>query len=66
LAREQGIDLKVLGLDCLPQEIKKYTGNIWRHQRSGGVVVYAVIIKHKDFKRYATFNTEAEAEQHIL
>jgi len=64
LAREQGIDLKIQGLVCLPREIKKYTGSIWRSQRRRNVS-YEVRIHHKDFNLLKTFKTEAEAEQYI-
>jgi len=65
LARERGIDLKIQGLVCLPREIKKYTGSIWRNQKKGGGATYTVVIRHKDFKISKTFKTEAEAEQYI-
>jgi len=64
IARERGIDLKIQGLVCLPREIKKYTGSIWRNQR-GRNVSYEVRIYHKDFNLLKTFKTEAEAEQYI-
>jgi len=65
LAREQGINLKIQGLICLPQEIKKYTGSITRPQKKGGAVAYVAHIQHKDFSCYKSFNSEAEAEQYI-
>jgi len=65
IARERGIDLAVHGLVCLPREIKKYTGHIWRHQKKGGGETYAVVIRYKDFYCSKTFKTEAEAEQYI-
>jgi len=65
LAREQGVDLNINGLYCLPRNIKKYNGCIYRHQRKGGDVCYCVHIRHRDFKRFASFNNEAEAEQYI-
>jgi len=65
LAKEQGIDLGIQGLVCLPREIKKYTGSITRHQRKGGGATYAVVIRHKEFYCSKTFKTEAEAEQYI-
>jgi len=58
------VDLEIQGLVCLPREIKKYTGSIWRHQRRRGVS-YEVRIHHKDFNLSKTFKTEAEAEQYI-
>jgi hypothetical protein len=64
LAKEQGIDLAVHGLVCLPREIKKYIRYIQRCQRKGGAS-YVALIKHKDFYLSKTFNTEAEAEQYI-
>jgi len=64
IAREQGVDLKIQGLVCLPQEIKKYTGCIQRHQRRGGVS-YEALIRYKDFYCSKSFKTEAEAEQYI-
>jgi len=64
LAREQGIDLAVHGLVCLPREIKKYTGSIKRYQRRRGVS-YEVRIHHKDFYCYKSFKTEAEAGLYI-
>jgi len=65
LAREQGVDLNINGLACLPKNIKKYNGWIYRFQRKGGDVAYCVYISYRDFKRGATFDTEAEAEQYI-
>jgi len=61
LAREQGVDLAVQGLVCLPRDIKKYTGSINRQNRAGGRVVYVVIIRYNGFHDRAVFNTEAEA-----
>jgi len=43
LAKEQGIDLEIQGLVCLPREIKKYTGCITRRQKKGGVTYRACI-----------------------
>jgi len=40
MAREQGVDLAVQGLVCLPYELRKYTGSITRHQNKGGAVAY--------------------------
>jgi len=65
LAKEQGINLAVHGLVCLPREIKKYTGYIQRRQRKGGGATYRALIKNKDFYLSKTFKTEAEAEQYI-
>jgi len=65
LAREQGADLAVQGLACLPCEIKKYIGFITRYQKKGGGVSYMARIQHKDFKSNATFETEAKADQYI-
>jgi len=61
LAREQGINLAVQGLVCLPWEIKKYTGSINRQKRAGGKVVYVVIIRYDGFHDRAVFNSEAKA-----
>jgi len=65
MAREQGVDLKIQGLVCLPRSLKKYNRCIRRHQKKGGVAAYDVQIRHKDFKLSKSFNTEAEAEQYI-
>jgi len=59
LAKEQGIDLAVHGLVCLPRELKKYTGGISRYQRRGGGATYRMRIQHKDFYLSKTFKTEA-------
>jgi len=64
IVREQGVDLKIQGLVCLPREIKKYTGCIIKHQRKGGVS-YEALIRYKDFYCYKSFKTEAKAEQYI-
>jgi len=64
MAREQGVDLQVHGLVCLPREIKKYTGSVARHQNKGGVT-YEVQIKHKDFKLSKSFKTEAQADNYL-
>jgi len=64
LAKEQGINLEIQGLVCLPRELKKYTGSITRRQRRGGVF-YEVRIYHKDFSCSKSFKTEAEVEQYI-
>jgi len=65
MAREQGVDLAVQGLVCLPREIKKYTGSIYSFHKKGGMVAYVALIQHKDFYLSKTFNTRAEAEQYI-
>jgi len=65
MAREQGVDLEIQGLVCLPWSLKKYNGSIRRHQKKGGVAAYEVQIRHKDFSCYKSFNSEAEAEQYI-
>jgi len=65
LAREQGVDLAVQRLFCLPQEIKKFTGSFAKRQKKGGVVAYDVHIQYKDFSCSKRLNTEAEAEQYI-
>jgi len=65
LAKEQGIDLEIQGLVCLPWEIKKYIGFITRYQKKGGRVSYMARIQHKDFYCSKSFKTEAEAEQYI-
>jgi len=44
MAREQGIDLAVQGLVCLPWELKKYIGFITRYQKKGGGVSYVARI----------------------
>jgi len=64
MAKEQGVDLAVQGLVCLPWELKKYTGCIWRRQRRGGVT-HVVIIRHVHFKLQKSFKTETEAEQYL-
>jgi len=64
IAKEQGVDLEIQGLVCLPWEIKKYTGCIQRHQRKGGVS-HVALIKHKDFYCSKSFKTEAEADLYI-
>jgi len=60
----QSADLKIQGLVCLPQEIKKYSGSIYSRQRRGGVS-YEALIKHKDFYCSKSFKTEAEADLYI-
>jgi len=50
MAREQGIDLQIHGLACLPRELKKYSGSIASRQKKGGGVTYEVSIQYKDFK----------------
>jgi hypothetical protein len=65
MAREQGIDLAVHGLVCLPRELKKYTGNVQRCQRKGGGVTYRARIRYNDFHLSKSFKTEAEADQYI-
>jgi len=65
MAREQGLDLSVHGLVCLPREIKKYTRTIQRYQRRGGGATYRACIRYKDFCLSKTFKTEAEADQYI-
>jgi len=45
MAKEQGVDLKIQGLVCLPQEIKKYTRCISRQQKKGGRVTYRALIR---------------------
>jgi len=64
MAREQGVDLQVQGLVCLPREIKKYIGSVARRQKKSGVA-YDVHIQNKDFKLSKSFNTRAEAEDTI-
>jgi len=63
-AKEQGVDLEIQGLVCLPREIKKYTGSVQMCQRRGGAT-YLACIRYKDFYLSKTFKTEAEAEQYI-
>jgi len=65
LAREQGVDLEIQGLVCLPREIKKYTRSIYSCQKKGGVVSYDVQIRLKDFKLFKSFKTEAKADKYI-
>jgi len=65
IAREQGVDLKIQGLVCLPREIKKYTRCIQRRQNKGGGVTHRAVIKHKDFYCSKSFKTEAEADQFL-
>jgi len=65
LVREQGVDLEIQRLVCLPQEIKKYFGYISKHQRKDGAMVYVAIIQHRDFYLSKTFNTEADADKYI-
>jgi len=65
LAREQGIDLAVQGLVCLPRELKKYFGYISKRQRKDCAIVYVAIIQHRDFYLSKTFNTEADADKYI-
>jgi len=64
-AREQGVDLEIQGLVCLPREIKKYTGSITRCQKKSGVAAYVALIRYKDFYLSKTFKTDTEAEQYI-
>jgi len=64
-AIEQGVDLQVQGLACLPRELKKYTSSIVRYQRRGGGFLYVACIQHKDLKSNATFETLAKADQYI-
>jgi len=65
LAREQGVDLAVHGLVCLPRELKKYIGYISKRQRKDCAMVYVAIIQHRDFYLSKTFNTEADADKYI-
>jgi len=65
LAREQGVDLAIQGLLCLPQDIRKYTGSISKHQKKGGRVTYSSHVRYKGFYCSKSFKTNAEAEQHI-
>jgi len=65
LAREQGVDLEIQGLVCLPQDIKKYNGSITRYQKKGGGFTYGVRTQHIDFSCSKSFKTEAEADQYI-
>jgi len=65
LAREQGVDLAVHGLVCLPWELKNYTRSITRRQKKGGGVTYRAVIKHKDFYCSRSFKTEAKADLYI-
>jgi len=59
MAREQGINLAVHGLVCLPKELKKYNGCIWRNEKKGGGFSYVAIIRHVHFKLQKSFKTEA-------
>jgi len=65
IAKEQGIDLAVQRLVCLPWELKKYDGSIKKYQRRGGGVTYVVVIKQKEFKISKSFNSEADADKYI-
>jgi hypothetical protein len=65
LLREQGLDLEVHGIACLPRELKKYIGSISKYQKKGGGFSYVVHILHKDFKLSKSFKTEAKAEQYL-
>jgi len=65
MAREQGVDLAVQGLVCLPCELRKFIGSIKKYQKKGGGVLYNVCLQHKDFYLSKTLSTEAEAEQYI-
>jgi len=65
LAREQGEDLQVQGLVCLPREIEKYVGSIARIKKASGQVVYRIDVRCNNFKEYASFETEGEAEQYL-
>jgi len=65
MVREQGVDLAVQGLVCLPWGLKKYTGFITRCQRKDGAMVYVAIIQHKDFHCSKSFKTKAKADQYI-
>jgi len=65
IAKEQGVDLEIQGLVCLPREIKKYTRSIWRHQKKGGGFTYVARIHHKDFYCSKSFKTEAKADLYI-
>jgi len=65
MAKEQGINLTVQGLVCLPWEIKKYFGYISKHQRKNSAMVYVAIIQHRDFFLSKTFNTKADADKYI-
>jgi len=64
IAKDQGVDLEIQGLVCLPWERKKYTGSITRRQRRGGVT-YRALIRYKDFYCSKSFKTEAEADLYI-
>jgi len=55
---------QVQGLVCLPQELRKYSGHIWKCQKKSGVA-YVAIIQHRDFYLSKTLSTEAEAEQYV-
>jgi len=65
LVREQGVDLNINGLYCLPKNIKKYMGSITKINRARGRVVYEVRMRHRGFSRHATFNTKAEAVDYM-
>jgi len=65
MVREQGVDLAVQGLVCLPREIKKYNGCITRYQKKGGGVTYVAIIRCKDFYCSKSFKTDTEADWYI-
>jgi len=65
LEREQGVDIAVQGLVCLPQDIRKYTGSIARVNRAGGHVLFLVRIKYNGFHSSVTFENEVDVEQYL-
>jgi len=65
LAKEQGVDLGIQGLVCLPRELKKYIGFITRYQKKGGGATYMARIRYENLKSNVTFDTEVAADQYI-
>jgi len=66
LAREQGVDLAVQGLVCLPQNMRKYMGSVTvRRQQKSGIISYSSQVKYKGFYCSKSLKTKAEAEQYI-
>jgi len=65
LAREQGVDLEIQGLVCLPRELKKYTGSVTIRQKKGGGVTYRALIRYKDFYCSKSFKTDTKADLYI-
>jgi len=65
-AREQGVDLAVQGLVCLPRELKKYMGSVTvHHQWKSGIISYSSQVRYKGFYCSKSLKTKAEVEQYI-